>query len=183
MSILFFILLIICAVSRCIIFKKRDVKWWKGLIPAYNTYTMGKICDSKKLGLINAIIQTILFIYFFFCFGFELYLISEYAMNVNLETYQQAYVVVPENIANIAIASKYILVGISAIAFGFWCLMMWQFIKVHKKNAWWIIVWAIIPAIAYAAFAISNDVYINGQLYTSERVIATNENKKKVKKR
>lgn len=179
---IFFILSIVSIVSRCVIFKKHDIKWWKGLIPVYNIYTIGKICDSKKLGIANAISQTVLFIVFFLCFGFEIYLISEYAMNVDDQTFDQAYVVVvPENIANIAIVSKYILVGIAAITFGFWCLMMWQFIKVHKKSAWWILLWAIIPPIAYAAFALSNDVYINGQLYTSERVISSTvvEHKKK----
>ena len=163
---------IICAISRCVIFKKRDVRWWQGIIPFYSVYKMGKICNAKKLGLINAISQAVLAIYFFFCFGFELYLVSEYTMNIDAQTFTQAYVVVPENIANIAIWSKYILVAMTAIAFGFWCMLSWQIIKVHQKNSWWILIWAIIPTISYAALAVSNDVYIDGKLYTSERVLS-----------
>lgn len=163
---------IICAICRCVIFKKRDAHWWQGIIPAYCTYKLGKLCDAKKLGLTNAIVQSVLFVFFFFSFGFELYLMSEYTVNIDAETFSYAYVVVPENVAHIAIASKYILVGLAAIAFGFWCMMMWKFIKVHAKSSWWILPWAIIPVVPYAVFAISNDVYIDGHLYTSKRVLS-----------
>lgn len=179
------IFFIVCAVCRCVMFKKRDAHWWQGIIPAYCIYKLGKLCGTKKLGLVNAIVQSVLFIFFFFCFGFELYLISEYTMNVDAETFSYAYVVVPENIAHIAIALKYILVVLAAIAFGFWCMMMWQFIKVHRKSAWWILLWAIIPVIPYVVFAISNDVYIDGCLYTSKRVLSEIDKQlpKKVKKK
>ena len=42
--------LVLDTVLRCILFKEIGIKWWKGLIPLYNRYELGKTVEDKSLG-------------------------------------------------------------------------------------------------------------------------------------
>lgn len=168
----------ICAICRCVIFQKRDCRWWQGLIPIYSIYKFGKIHNARKLGIANAIIQPILYAVFFLCFAYEIYLLQNFSINVADGDFTQAFVIVPEQEATIAMISKYVLLAVAAVAFILWCLLAWKIIKVHERSAWWILLWGIIPVIPYIVYAVSNDVYIDGKLYTSKRVLKTRVSKK-----
>lgn len=174
------IFLFICLICRIIIFNKHDISWIKAIIPGVNKYQLGKLGGCKKLICwLNAIIHPLLCIYFFICFCIELWIIQTYSTeatipyDTNIDS--KIYVAVPKNIANIAIWSKYILIAIAIIALISWCIMMWKFTITHKKNTWWILLWAIIPVIPYCYFAASKDVIINGKRYTMKRVEISDE--------
>lgn len=163
------------ALARCIIFKKRDIKWWKALIPGYNKYLLGKLSDNKRLGKINMILVPFTIIYFLACFLFETWIIKSYSYQVIIP-YQasqasQISVKVPDYIANVAIYSKYALIILVVIAMVYWTKLMYNFTKLHQKSNWLVLFWALCPPISYIYFAITKDTYINGKLYTMERVI------------
>lgn len=169
------ITIIICIVARGFIFSKHDIKPIKTIIPGYNKYLLGKICGKKKLGLLNAILLPICDIWFLFCTGYEQWIMQNYTeyvqvpydTNIN-STFE---VVVPKDVANIAIYSKYILLGIAAICMVSWIILMWNFTKASKRSYWWILLWIAIPVIPYCAFAITKDIYIDGKHYTIKKVL------------
>lgn len=165
----------ICAICRSIIFKKRDIKWWKSFVPGYNKYLLGKLVQDKKLAIANAIAHTFFWLYFWACFGYELWIISNYAVGIQnpINGVEQSVVqvAVPENVANIAIWSKYILIAVALVTLILWCMMMWKFTIKHKRNPWWIVLWAALPVIPYIYFAnISDVVSIDGKRYSIQKV-------------
>lgn len=172
---------LISIITRCILLKKHNIKWWKGLVPGYNKYLLGKISNKEKLGKINAILHPFFTIYLFACFVFEMWILQEYSSQVliptNVEMDSKIYLSVPDTIANIAIWSKYLLIVVGLVTLVVWCMMMWEFTKIHKRSAWWILLWFSIPAIPYCAFAMSNEVVIDGKRYKYERV-EINESRK-----
>ena len=80
----FLIVTIISAICRGIIFYKRDIKWWKALVPGVNKYMLGKLVKSKKLAISNAIVQTIFWTYFIACFSFELWMMMKYSSQIQV---------------------------------------------------------------------------------------------------
>lgn len=178
------LLTLICVVARCFIFYKREIKWWKSLIPGYNKYILGKLSDSKKLGIINAIVQPLFTIYFFVCFCYEVWIIQTYAQLVKIPTdgvsQSKIQVAVPEDVAHFAVYSKYGLLVFGIIAFISWCIMMILFTKVNRASYWWILLWAAIPVIPYCYFAARNSVYMNGKYYKMQKIeISKNDISKK----
>ena len=166
---------VICAICRCIMFKKRDIKWYKALIPGVNKYLIGKIAGLKKLAVANGIATTVFWLYFYACFGYELWIIQNYAVGVqtpyDASQGSMIQVAVPKNIANIAIWSKYILIAVALITLILWCMMMWKFTLKHKRSPWWILLWASIPVIPYIYFScISDVVSIDGKRYIIKKV-------------
>lgn len=164
-----------CIIARCIIFKKREINWWKALIPGYNKYIFGNtICNKPKLGLLMSLLQPMLSIIFFLTFSFELWIMKTYTtqvlvpVNANLDS--KVYVSMPDNISTLAIVSKYVLIAFALATIIVWCMMMWNFIKIQKRSPWWILLWAVIPVIPYCAFAISNEVVINKKKYILKKV-------------
>lgn len=165
----------ICTICRCIIFKKRDVKWYYSFIPGLNKYKLGMLVGSKKLALFNAFMHPFLSLYFFFCFAYELWIIMNYSTNIQVPydgiTDSVIQVEVPTSVANIAIWSKYFLILFAIITMIVWCMMMWKFTIQHNRNPWWILLWAIIPVIPYIYFAnISDVVSIDGKRYSIQKV-------------
>lgn len=179
----------VCTICRAVIFKRRDINPIFAFIPAVNKYKMGKMVGSKKLAKFNMIMHPLLFITFMFCFGYEIWIIKEYsyAIQVPKDGFSDSRidVLVPDDVALIAVWSKYFLIAVAAITIVVWCMMMWKFTIQHERNPWWIMVWAIIPTIAYIAFAVSSTVVINGKKYTTKRVevgeVKTNITHKKKK--
>lgn len=174
------ILTIICAFCRFIIFKKRDIRGVTALIPGYNKYKIGKLVGNKRLGIANGIAHVVFQLFFIFCFTYELWIIQNYATEIKIPangiTESAIQVNVPQSVANIAIGSKYVLIGLAVITMILWCMMMWKFTMQHKRNPWWIILWACIPVIPYIYFAYINDVVsIDGKRYKLQKVEVKNE--------
>ena len=168
---------LVCLICRCFIFYKRDEKWQKAFIPGYNKYIIGKISNNKKLGIVNAIMHPVLSLSFFFCFCFELWIIGNYSTSATVPTNtndaSMFQVMIPENIANIAIYSKYFLIAMALITIVAWSMMMWKFTLLNKRSPWFIILWVFVPAIPYMIFAISNTVCIENKIYIMKRVEKT----------
>lgn len=169
------ICLLICFITKCIIFNKNDISWWKGLIPGYSIYILGKIGNVKKIKIVNAILLPLAYLYFIACYIFELWIIRNYSVLVrvpNGDTYSSDIrVEVPSWVANLSLTSKYILIGIFLVSIICWSIMMYKFTKYHRRTTWWIVAWAIIPAIPYSYFAISNRIMVDGKPARIEKVI------------
>lgn len=169
------ICMFISALARCVMFQKRDVKWWKALIPCYNKVILGKMSNSKKIGIINAIMLPVLYIYFLACFGYELWIMENYTQWVRTDPTATndslVQVVVPKEVANTAIYSKYVLIGLAAIALICWIIFAIKYVKANKLSYWWMLWWVIVPVVPYCYFAISNKrIVINGKSYEMKRV-------------
>lgn len=168
------ILTTICMVCRGIIFKKRDYKWWYTLIPGLNKYKLGKLVNSKKLAIWNCILHTLTYLSILFYMGLEFYMVSTYAESIQIPkdgvTDSTITIQVPESLAHFAMGTRYVIIAIGFITLIVWCMMMWRFTIQHKRNPWWIILWAVVPVIPYIAFAASPEVVINGKRYKLQRV-------------
>ena len=176
--IILLILLTICAIARGTMFKKRDIKRWYAFVPGYNKYIFGKMINEKKLGIINAILQPLVYVVLAAGLGIELWIINNYGTNVYVPNDPaldaNIYVEVPKKIAYIAVSSKYALIAVCIAAAIAWVIMTYKFVKLHKKSTLWCILWILMPVIPYCYFAISNDVVIDGKYYTTERVLKEN---------
>lgn len=174
--------IVIGAICRCIIFKKRDTKWWLALVPIVSKYKFGELSNSKRLGILNAVASPIFNSLFIFCFGFELWMIQNYSAYIqvptNIELDSQIIISAPEYISNIAIYSKYVLIAAGIFNWVVWCMMTWKFTMIHKKSPWWILLWATATPIPYIYFAATPSVVINGKLYTTQRVEVETKNEK-----
>lgn len=169
------IVLFICAICKCIMFRKRNIKGFLAFIPAVNKYYLGKLINSKKLGLFNAISHTIFWIVFIFCFSYEFYIIENFADTATISSnYLEQSIIsvsVPESVANMAVYSKYVLIVIGIITIIGWAIMMWKFTMQHEKSPWWIIAWVVCPVVAYLYFtALNTFTAIDGKKYTIKKV-------------
>ena len=163
MTILMLIASIICIGARCVIFKQRDVRWWKALIPAYNKYILGKLANQKKLGIFNAIAQPILYSLLFVAYFYELWIMNNF--QVNLYDANRIIVEIPDSARIIILTLRYSVIILAAITIFVWSFMMYKFSSMHGKSSWWIIMWAICPAVGFSYFALSDDVYIDNKHY------------------
>ena len=177
------IFIIIGGLARAIIFKKRDTKLWQAFLPVINKYKLGIMANSKKLGIINAVAFPIFVSYFTACIGFELWIMNKYSayiqVPVDMDLDSKIIISAPDYINNIALYSKYLLIAIGLFTWIVWCMMMWKFTMIHKKNPWWIVLWATVPPIPYIYFAAIPDIAIDGKLYTMKRVEVEEKNEKK----
>lgn len=171
-----FILLLelVCAICRYVIFKKRDIRGRNAFVPWYNKYLLGKSIGQERLGKIVASAILVTKLFFALCFGYELWIIQNYAQVVQIPhdgvTDSQIEVLVPDDIAQISVYSKYVLLAFAFVTVVLWSMLMWKFTMAHKRNPWWIVLWTVIPTISYIAFAVSPEAVINGKRYTTKRV-------------
>ena len=176
---MFDVVLLLIATSiifQCIILNRHQEKWWKGLIPGYNKYMLGKICEHKKIGLVNAILVPLTHACFIACYFYEVWIIKNYAVQVKIplsdtEASTQIQVIVPQNVANIAIYSKYALMVLVFATLIFFGILMWFFTVKHQKSRWWVILWAFLPVIPFGYFAFTKTVYINGEILHIKKVM------------
>ena len=180
MELLIYLIIFTCCFGRCIMFKNRDVKWWIALIPGVNKYFLGKMSGSKKLGIINGIIIPLWYAGLIGIYQFEVWIIQNYYYQAQVDDYLNGriLVIVPENIKNWIIFLKYAMIVLSVLTVVVWSWMMLKFSQLHKKSNWWIILWAVCPAIGYAYFAFYDLISIDGKLYTLKKV-PYNASKKK----
>ena len=163
------LLLFICVFCRCLIFRKNNIKTIWAILPIVNKYKFGQIVKSKKLGILNAIFSVLTASIFIFCLGYEIWIIKNYSQYAAIPTdgvsSTKIEVLVPQDVANIAIWSKYALIIIVTAYLILWAMMMWRFTIQQDRNPWWILCWTLVPVVAYIAFAISNYVVIDGKKY------------------
>lgn len=167
---------LICIIARGMFFHKSKDKWYKTFIPVYNIYTLGKLNNQKKLGLATGIVLTFTNLFFVFCFAYELWILENYTTNIQIpQALQQQGIInvaVPENVANVAIYSKYILLAVATLSIMLWSILLWKFLIYQKSNYWWIILWVMIPVIPYVYFGvIRKKIVIDNKMYVFEKQI------------
>lgn len=170
----------VCIVERCFIFFQRDVSFWKALIPGYNKYVLGKLCNCKKLGIATAIFLLLLIGALIGIYNFEVWIVETYASNgvfVNPAT-GQLILDVPEHIANWLQVFKYVIIGLAACSITAWSWLMLKFSQMHQKSNWWILLWALCPAIPYTMLAFSKQVAMYGKRYTVKKVESVDKRRK-----
>lgn len=175
----------VCVICRAIIFKKHEINPIWSFIPIVNKYKLGKLTGSKLLAKLNAIVHPLFFLSFSFSLGLELWIMTEYAYSIQIPkdgtSDSVIQVSVPQEVANVDVWSKYILIAVAVVALVVWCITMWKYTIQHEANPWWILLWAVIPVIPYIAFAASSKTVINGKLYTTKKVEIGDIPKKKNK--
>lgn len=164
------LLTLFCALCRCFIFNRSGIKWWVAFIPGVNKYKIGKLVGSKKLAIYNGISHVVFWLYFTYTFGYELYVLQNYATAVSNDGYG-VEVTVPAEIANVITYTRYATIALAIFVLVGWCMMMWKFTILHKKSPWWIILWAVCPVIPYIYFNLINDfIAIDGKHYMYKKV-------------
>ena len=142
------------------LFSKREEKWYKTLIPGYNRYTIGKLSDSKKVGLIAGISNVLFQIIFLLYLGLELQLLE----TGQLVVYEDKIVGIASS-DTIATLMNYVLpyawYAMALIAWLSWVWMMRKFSIKQGSSSWWLFAWAICPIVGYIYFAcVRNRMYI-----------------------
>ena len=154
--------LFLCVIMRGIIFQARDEKWYKTLIPFYNKYILGKLCDKKIIGITVAVLSALTICAFIGTAIYEFDCIENYAeyATVTNNGKTELYVTLPEIQTNILNISSYVTLGIAFIYFAMWTWMMRDFSVKNGKSSWLLFAWAILPFTVYVYFAITPKVYI-----------------------
>ena len=168
MSMILFIIMIVCVVDTCIIFSQRDEKWWKALIPGYNRYVFGKLCNSKKLGVLSGIMKIVWNIVLMFIYGFELWIAQTYTMS--LYDANKLIFEVPASVKDWITILRIVMIVVAAIYMFVWSYLMNKFSQMHGKSSWWIALWAICPVIPLHYFALSKNIAMYGNSFNLERV-------------
>ena len=117
------LLAIICIVLRAVLFNQRCEKPWKSLIPFYNKYVLGKLCDSKKLGIITMIFSFLTHFCVVFTYYTELIMLSAIPSGTDFSTAKMSDFV-SKDIISIHSASQIILciLSIILIIFKYFCM-------------------------------------------------------------
>ena len=188
MEFIAFILLICIIIFRGLMFNARDEKWYKTLIPGYNKYVIGKLCDCKKLGIAIAVISCLLFVALISYFSIEIYAIRNYAtlakIPENVNEASTVYVTLPAIYLDVLMGIAYASLGIAVIYLVLWTIMTRKFSLKQNKSSWWMFAWIICPLIPYVYFSVINKtVYIPGTgLVTNVIVRETANGKPKTSK-
>ena len=157
------VILITCTILRAFLFNQRGEKPWKALIPLYNKYILGKLSDSKKLGIITTIFCALTYIAALFSYYVELMMLSLIPSGTDFST-AKVKDYIPDDLVAINDASKIIMLIFAIIFILSWSLMMRQFSEKNNANTWWILGWAICPIISYIYF-----IFINNYYYTVDK--------------
>lgn len=173
-------LILICIILRGVLFHKREVKWYKTLIPYYNKKIIGDLCDSKKLGILTAIASMIMYITFFISYGIELNIINSLSVisEVELENFN-VLDYVSQDIMTANDISKIILLVFAIIYFLLWTILMRKFSYKNNSSTWFMLLWSICPVVAYIYFDfIKKEVYIPNEglvtyIVEKEKIINT----------
>lgn len=181
------IILLLHTIFRGIIFYKREEKWYKTLFPFFNKYTIGKLCDYKKIGLFTAITNFIFIVCFFIKYAVEFYITEQIYTNLPADTsnFVLEDIVKPE-ILQLNDIMLWVLVGSALVYFVFWVILMRKFSDVNGTSTWWMVVWGVLPTIAYLYYAlISKKYYIPNEGLISYEIekVPFKEVKSKVKKK
>lgn len=138
--------LLLDAILRCILFKEIGIKWWKGLIPLYNRYELGKAVEDKSLGIIFGTVTPIFYLYYSFCVAVELFIIKTFSVNVS-ESLDKMEVLVPKSVATLSVYSKAWLLIFAVCMIALWIGLTFKFSKKYTKR-WHTLLW-LIPPVGY----------------------------------
>ena len=160
-----YLLTIFCIMFRGIIFKNRDEKWYKTLVPIYNKYIIGKLSDSKKLGAFTGLFNFLTHIMLLVSMGtiMNVYQNVEDLQLVYDELGNPAYYTgkFDQSLINLSYVFLYITLGLTIISFLLWVILTYKFSVKQKSSTWWMIIWGFIPTIAYFYYAlVYKKVYI-----------------------
>lgn len=144
---IFVIVAVFDTILRGIMFNRLGVKWWKAIIPFYSTYKLGELGEDKSLGLFNAILRPIYYVYFIFCVGVEAFIVKTYSTQATINNVKKLEVFVPKSVANLSIYSKYWLILFTIIMFLLWIGMMYKFCKKNTEK-WSTVLW-VVPPVGY----------------------------------
>lgn len=152
-------------IFRGILFNIRDEKWFKTLIPSYNKYILGKLCDSKILGIIVAISSSLTSLSIISYIALEAHIIQNYAtlaeIPKNVNDLSTIYITIPKDYLDILSVLSWLVIIFAVIYLVTWILLTRQFTKKNDCSTWWLILWVICPVIPYTYFSVFNKtVYI-----------------------
>ena len=147
-------------IIRGVLFSKREEKWYKTLVPGYNRYTIGKLSDSKLVGLIAGISNALFILIFLIYLSLEAYLLENGMLVV-----QNDQIVGIAASDTMAFFMNYILpyawYAMALIAWLSWVILMRKFSIKQGASSWWMFAWAICPIAGYIYFAcVRNRMYI-----------------------
>lgn len=156
------VLYLFATILRSIVFHKREEKWYKGFIPFYNKYTLGKLCDQKILGIITAVLNFLVVAIFTTLVILEYHIIMsmpaviEDINNFDIYQYVTKFEIDFNNVLQVVIGV------IAALYIVFWTWLSYKFIKKNGDPVWWLLVWIIVPDLGYLYSCTHNTVYIPG---------------------
>ena len=157
------LLIIICTILRAVIFNQRGEKAWKSLIPFYNKYVLGKLCDSKKLGIITMVFSCLTYVITMISYSVELMMLSLIPSDTEFSmTKIKEYI--PNNLMTLNDTTKIMMIIFGVVFLFSWSLMMRKFSEKNNANTWWILGWAICPVVSYAYFC-----FIHPYFYTIDK--------------
>lgn len=159
---LYFLIMIVALIFRGILFHAREEKWYKTLIPGYNKYILGKLSNSKKLGIASAVLNIITRVYFWIYLSLEIYMIKTYTKSVKVDNGESVLVLdIPQDWLTWMPILAYILIIIAFVTFVLYIIMMRKFSIINGKSSWWMFVWALCPLFGYIYFSVINKtIYI-----------------------
>jgi len=170
--------------ARCVIFQQRDVAWWKGIIPIYNKYIFGKLCNKGNIGIAVGLLELVWYIACYLLMYFEMWVQQTY----NASTADGfIYANVSEEVVTIYTWLKIGFLVYMIFYLVVWCYLMNKFSMMHGKSKNWIALWALWPAAAYCYFALTPKIAMYGKQYelkrvevaTPEKVVKKNERRRK----
>ena len=143
------------------LFKDRDIKYRWTFMPFYNKVILGKLSESKKLGIATATSSFITTMLLGICVYVEYSIWTmlpqgEIDISVfKVEDYvPQAYITANDVL-------KILLLIVAAVYFIAWVALMYKFSEKQDASTWWMIAWGIIPIIPYFYFSyIHKSIYI-----------------------
>lgn len=148
MDTILLMLFVVCMVLRGIIFQNRGEMWIKTLIPCYNKYILGKLSDSKKLGLMVAIANALFYIVTFIKVVLESYIVDAINMYAT-EITESLSDIVPQNIITANNICEYVVYVSAGIYFILWVTLMRKFSELQQTSTWWMILWGLCPIVPY----------------------------------
>lgn len=154
---------LVCIVDKCIIFHQRGAKWWTSLIPAYNKYKFGKWVDNKPMGVVTALLELAWYGIVYAITYYQQFLITNYYAGMYDST--KMILDIPSEAQTVVVILRIALIVIAAAYLLSWSFIMYKFSLMHEKPAWWIIGWAVIPAIPFTYLVLGNQIAMNGKKY------------------
>ena len=190
---LFFIICIFCRIK---IFKDRQQKTWKALIPCYNKYAFGILADTKKIGIITSIFNLAWLIFLFVNIQIETLILNKIPDTITDTITDTKGFDISDYVSQNLLISNYILKGCLIVSLlGYlicWIILTYKFSQKQESNTWWMLAWGVIPVVAYLYYAIFyKTMYIPGtgivqkqvKLVKKEKEIVNVDNNRKNKAR
>lgn len=166
---------LLAAILRCIVFHKREEKWYKGLIPFYNKYTLGKLCDNKVIGIINGILNFLTIGVFASLIILEYHMLMELPSVIEDASTFDVYQYISQTEMDFNNGLQVALGIVAALYFVSWVWLGYRFIKKNGDPVWWILVWILVPDLSYIYYSTHSKMYIPGTGMVKLKKVIINE--------